>query len=250
MTGVRLYAGGSVGGDEAMELAVAHALVRRASSGEVTEALRIYRPASPVVVFGRRDTRLPGFQAAVQAARSAGFEPLVRAVGGRPVAYTTEALVVDHVKHESLAPEGMETRFREYGSLYAEVLRELGIDARVGAVPGEYCPGAHSVNARGVVKLVGTGQRVVSHGWLFSALLVVGDDELLRPLLTDIYRHLDLPFDAASVGSLSSELPGLDVSTVEHRILTAYNAGAPTPLDAATLQLATDLAADHRPPAV
>src|SRR4051794_20058396 len=155
-----------------MELAVAHALVRRASASELTEALRIYRPAAPVVVFGRRDTRLPGFDAAVLAARAAGFEPLVRAVGGRPVAYTTQALLIDHVKHEPLAADGLETRFQYYGTLYAEILRELGIDARVGAVPGEYCPGAHSVNARGVVKLVGTGQRVVRNAWLFSTLIV------------------------------------------------------------------------------
>ena len=31
----------------------------------------------------------------------------------------------------------------------ASALRGLGVDAHVGAVPGEYCPGDHSVNARG-----------------------------------------------------------------------------------------------------
>lgn len=212
----------------------------------MTEALRVYRPAAPVVVFGRRDTRLPGFAAAVRAARAAGFGPLVRAVGGRPVAYTTEAVVVDHVKHERLAPDGMDTRFKEFGLMYADVLQDLGIDARVGAVPGEYCPGAHSVNARGVVKLVGTGQRVVRNGWLFSALIVVGDDARLRPLLTDVYGHLDLPFDPASLGSLSTEVPGLTVDTVEQKVLQAYGAGSPQPLDDATLELAAELAADHR----
>jgi lipoate-protein ligase A len=232
--------------DQAMELAVAHALVRRASTGELSEALRIYRPSAPVVVFGRRDTRLPGFDAAVRSARAAGFEPLVRAVGGRPVAYTSEALVIDHVKHEPLAPAGLESRFQYFGDLYAEILRDSGIDARVGAVPGEYCPGAHSVNARGVVKLVGTGQRVVRNAWLFSALVVLGSDDLLRPLLTDIYRHLDLPFDDASVGSLSSELPGLDADAFEQRVTTAYGVPEPAPLDDATIELAATLSADHR----
>lgn len=240
-----LVIGGGVD-DAAVELAVGHALVRRVSAGEVNEALRVYRPASPAVVFGRRDTRLPGFGAAALAARAAGFEPLVRAVGGRPVAYTTEALVVDHVKHEQLAPDGLETRFKEYGLLYADVLHALGIDARVGAVPGEYCPGAHSINARGVVKLVGTGQRVVRNGWLFSALVVVGDDARLRSVLTDVYRHLELPFDPASVGSLSTEVPGLTVDTVQRQLLDAYGAPTPTAVDDATLELAVSLAADHR----
>ncbi|WP_329475001.1 lipoate--protein ligase [Kribbella sp. NBC_01484] len=242
---MRIFSGG-VDGDQAVELAFGHALVRRASAGEVEEALRVYRPSGPVVVFGRRDTRLPGFGAAVRAARAAGFEPLVRAVGGRPVAYTDQALVVDHVKHERLAPDGMETRFKQYGSLYADVLQTLGIDARVGAVPGEYCPGAHSVNARGVAKLVGTGQRVVPDGWLFSALVVVGDDGRLQPLLADVYRHLELPFDPASVGSLSTEVPGLTVETVERHLLDAYGATDPQALDDATLELAKSLAADHR----
>ncbi|WP_203589622.1 lipoate--protein ligase family protein [Streptomyces sp. SID13031] len=243
---MRFYSGASAAGDEAMELAIAHAMVRRASSGGVSEALRIYRPAAPVVVFGRRDTRLPGFGAAVRAARSAGFEPVVRAVGGRPVAYTPQALVVDHVKHEPLAPDGLESRFQYFGSLYAGILGDVGVDARVGAVPGEYCPGAHSVNARGVVKLVGTGQRVVRNGWLFSTLIVLGDDDLLRPLLTDIYAQLDLPFDAASVGSLSSEVPGFDADTFEQRVTTAYGVLEQTPIDEATRELATSLVTDHR----
>ncbi|TDD59643.1 lipoate--protein ligase [Kribbella antibiotica] len=245
---MHVYSGSLQQGEESLELAVAHALVRRASDGYLDEALRIYRPAAPVVVFGRRDTRLPGFAAAVQAARDAGFEPLVRAVGGRPVAYTTEALVVDHVRHERLAPDGMEARFIQYGDLYAGVLRDLGIDARVGAVPGEYCPGAHSVNARGVVKLIGTGQRVVRDGWLFSALIVLGDDELLRPLLTEVYRLLELPFDPASVGSIASEAAGRGES-VELRLRAAYAQHAvlePAVLDAATLAVAHELSADHR----
>ncbi|WP_406047085.1 biotin/lipoate A/B protein ligase family protein [Kribbella sp. NBC_00889] len=237
------------GSDEATGLAVAHALVRRASVGEVTEALRVYRPAKPVLVFGRRDTRHSGFRAAVRSARSAGFEPLVRAVGGRPVAYTSASLVVDHVKSEGMASEGLETRFKEFGAMYAEVLRELGIDARVGAVPGEYCPGAHSVNARGLVKLVGTGQRIVRDAWLFSALIVVADDARIQPLLADVYRHLGLPFEVASVGSLSREVPGLDVETVERRILDAYAVKAqlePSALDQATWELALSLVIDHR----
>ncbi|MFK4088133.1 biotin/lipoate A/B protein ligase family protein [Kribbella sp. NPDC020789] len=245
---MQVYTGPLQHGDEALELAVAHALVRRASDGAIAEALRIYRPAAPVVVFGRRDTRLPGFAAAVRTAREAGFEPLVRAVGGRPVAYTTEALVVDHVRHERLAPDGMESRFAHYGDLYAGVLRDLGVDARVGAVPGEYCPGAHSVNARGVVKLIGTGQRVVRSGWLFSALIVLGDDDRLRPLLTDIYRLLELPFDPLSVGSVATEAPGR-ADSVELRLRAAYAQTAvlePAVLDATTLAVAQDLAADHR----
>ena len=234
-------------GEPAMELAVATALVRRASAGEVTEAVRIYRPAEPVLVFGRRDTRHPGFQAAVQAGRDAGFEPLVRAVGGRPVAYTSEALVIDHVRHDLRASEEQQSRFGTFGSLYSDVLRGLGIDARVGEVPGEYCPGPHSINARGAVKLVGTGQRVVRHAWLFSSLTVIGDDDRIRPLLTEVYANLELPLDPATVGSLTTERPDLTATAVEQRLQAGFAPGVtPSTLDQTTLDLAATYAPDHR----
>jgi len=246
---VQLHLGSAGDGDQAVELALAHALVRRASAGEVAEVLRVYRPSSPVAVFGRRDTRLPGFAAAARAAAAYGFEPLVRATGGRAVAYTQEALVVDHVRHESQPTAGHDRRFEQYGGLLAAAFRDLGIDARVGAVPGEYCPGAHSVNARGTVKLVGTAQRVVRDAWLFSSLVVVGDEERLRPVLTEVYGHLGLPFDADSVGSLVAEQPLLTVADVEDALLTAYGTSPwlGEELAPETRERARELVDQHRP---
>jgi len=245
---VRLHRGTAGAGDEALELALAHALVRRASAGEVTEMLRVYRATSPVVVFGRRDTRLPGFARAAAAAQAAGFEPLVRATGGRAVAYTDRAIVVDHVRHEQQPAAGHDARFAEFGALLAGTFRGLGVDARVGAVPGEYCPGAHSVNARGTVKLVGTAQRIVKDAWLFSSLVVAGDDERLRPVLAEVYGHLDIAFDPASVGSLEAEVPGLSVEDVEGAVVAAYGMGSvpPDDLSPETWARAHDLVDQHR----
>ena len=45
-------------------------------------------------------------------------------------------------------PKRTYERFEEVAGLIADALRALGVDARVGEVPGEYCPGAYSVNAR------------------------------------------------------------------------------------------------------
>lgn len=236
--------------DPAVELAVAGALVRRVSRGELPDTLRVYRPSRPVVVFGRRETRLPGWPEAVRRAREAGFEPLIRAVGGRAVAYTSAALVIDAAVHSAGSPVGLEERFQVFGDLYADVLRGLGVDARVGSVPGEYCPGAQSVNARGVVKLVGTAQRLVRDAWLFSALVVVADEQALRPVLAGVYDALDQPLDVASVGSLTGEVATLDIDTVEAAVLAAHEAQdtlEPGRLDPSTLELADAMAADHRP---
>jgi lipoate-protein ligase A len=248
--GVILHVG-PLGGDESTELAVAHALVRRAGDGEVDEVLRIYTPARPAVVFGRRDTRLPGYAAAVDAARRAGFDTAVRAVGGRAVAYTDRAVVVDHVRAEAQTQAAMDQRFEAYGRRFAGLFADLGIDARVGPVPGEYCPGAHSVNARDVVKLVGTAQRVLARAWLFSSLVTVGDEERLRQVLTEVYDCLDLPFDPASVGSVSAEAG--DVAAAEVADLVARRWGVrpedAVAVDAATLERAATLVDDHRVPA-
>jgi lipoate-protein ligase A len=246
---MRLLRGALGDVEPAMELALARALLTEAREGRTEETLRIYRPASPVVVFGRRDTRLPGFPGAVAAARSAGFEPVVRATGGRAVAYTRSALVVDHVRRESGSIGGQDARFDAFGHRFVDLFRGLGVDARLGAVPGEYCPGAHSVNARGTEKLVGTAQRMVPGAWLFSSLVVVGDEELLRPVLDEVYRCLGQDFDVASVGSLQREVAGVDVDDVEAAVLDAWLDGAPAapvPPDGGLLALAGSLVAEHR----
>ena len=246
---MRLLRGALVEGDPALELALARAMVTEARLGRIQESLRIYRPVSPVVVFGRRDTRLPGFPRAVESARAAGFEPAVRATGGRAVAYTGAALVVDHVRHEPGSTGGQDARFAEFGQRFVDLFRGLGIDARLGAVPGEYCPGAHSVNARGVEKLVGTAQRMVPGAWLFSSLIVVGDEDRLRPVLAEVYRCLGQDFDERSVGSLSREVPGLHIDAVEAAVVDACRAGAPvTPaaVDDDLLAMARSLAPQHR----
>jgi octanoyl-[GcvH]:protein N-octanoyltransferase len=236
-------------GDQALEMALAQAMMRRVARGEAGPMLRVYRPTSPAVAFGRRDVRLPGFDDAVAAVRRAGFAACVRAPGGRAVAYTSQALVVDHVSPDPEWPSGLEGRFDDFGDLWTGVLTRLGVDARVGEVPGEYCPGSHSVNARGVVKLVGTAQRMVRGAWLFSAVLVFDGAAVLRPLLREVYAALDVPFDDASVGSLSEEAPGLSLGAVEEAVLTEYDESfglVPADLPEQLVVQARELLSDHR----
>jgi len=200
-----------------------------------------------MLVFGRRDTRLPGFAAAVDAGVQRGFAPAIRATGGRAVAYTEQAVVVDIVRHEPDAVARQEERFTRLGSELVALLQGLGVDARLGDVPGEYCPGAHSVNARGTAKLVGTAQRVVRDAWLFSALIQVDDAEQVAECLDPVYRALEQPFDPRSVGAVADEAPGVDALAVEQAALSAFAAGlSPELVDAETLALARTLLDQHR----
>lgn len=186
------------------------------------ETLRIYRPSAATVAFGRIDTLRPGYADAVAAASAGGFEPVVRAVGGRAVAYDPTCLVLDHLAPEPDRTLSTSRRFDAFGRLHADALHALGVDARVGEVPEEYCPGPFSVNARGLVKLVGTAQRVVRGGWQFSAVVIVDGAARLREVLAPVYASIDMPFAPASVGAVADEVPGVTADDVEDAVLEQY----------------------------
>ena len=237
------------GADEALDTAVAHALLRKAAAGGSGPVVRVYRPRTRIVAFGRRGTLLPGFPRAVQTARAEQFTPVVRAPGGRAVAFTEQALIVDHVSPEADPMVAINGRFPTYADLWASALRMLGVDARVGAVPGEYCPGPYSVNGHGRVKLVGTAQRMIRNAWLFSAVAIVDDTQVLQPLLAKIYDDLGMPFRADSVGSVADEAPGISLHRLEQAVLAAYRERgdlAPAQLDDQLLLTAGTLLNNHR----
>ncbi|MFJ4025827.1 biotin/lipoate A/B protein ligase family protein [Paenarthrobacter sp. NPDC089989] len=211
----------------AEDLDFALELLQRARRGELTPSLRLYRP-EPTVAFGQRDANLPGFKAAEEACRNLGFEPLVRKAGGRAAAYHQGTLVVDHVEPHPDAIVKAKARFSDFGELLAGALRSVGIHAAVGEIPGEYCPGEFSVHGEDPdfpahrIKLIGTAQRVVSGGWLFSSVIVVENSAPIREVLTASYEALGLEWDPATAGAANDLLPHLDVATVEDAVVQAY----------------------------
>ena len=202
-------------------------LLGKAKAGRIGPSLRLYRPV-PTVAFGQRDAHLPGFEAATLACREQGFEPLVRKAGGRAAAYHEGTLVIDHVEPDRDAIAGAKGRFAFFGELLAQALRSAGVQAAVGEIPGEYCPGEFSVHGQQAgnpahqVKLVGTAQRVVSGGWLFSSVIVVENSGPIRRVLTDSYAALGLDWDPRTAGAVNDLVPNLDVAAVEAAVLDAY----------------------------
>ena len=149
---------GGAGADPALDVALPHALLDLLAAGQRQPALRCYRPRA-TVAFGRRDTFLAGFADATAAARRHGFTPVIRGAGGRAAAYDEGCLIFDEV----MPADGtaIRERFADDADRQARGLQSLGVDARVGEVPGEYCPGEFSVNARGRVKLIGAAERII-----------------------------------------------------------------------------------------
>lgn len=193
----------------------------------VAPLLRLYRP-EPTVAFGQRDERLPGFDNAAQVCRDEGFTPLVRRAGGRAAAYHQGSLVIDHIEPDPDPIRHSQRRFTEFGELLREALEIAGVPARLGPIPGEYCPGDHSVHGISReqpdlrIKLIGTAQRVISSGWLFSSSIIVEDGAPIRRVLSGAYAALGIPWDPLTAGAITDLGVQTTVEQIEAAVLEVY----------------------------
>jgi len=185
--------------------AVSETILRRVAAGELPPTVRIHRPAREVA-FGRQDVASPGYEAATEAARAAGFAAVERLAGGRAAVFHEGTIAIARAYSDPQPPKRTYARFEEMADVIATALRGLGTDAGVGEVPGEYCPGAYSVNARGRVKLAGIGQRMIRGGAHLGGVIVASGGEDIAGVLIPVYRALELDWDPSTSGSVAQEL--------------------------------------------
>ena len=234
----------------ALDTAVSRALLRQVARGEEPETLRLYTPAD-VVAFGPQDTRADGYGRATAAARSSGFEAIERLAGGRAAVFHSGTIAFSWTMPDTVPREDVMARFDEAADIMMRALRRLGIDARVGEVIGEYCPGQHSVNARGERKLMGVGQRLIRGAAHVGGVVVVNDGDRIRDVLLPVYDALGVPWRPETVGSVEDELGGADYNAVVQAILDEFGAryalyeGA---ISAETLHAAEGLEREHLAP--
>jgi octanoyl-[GcvH]:protein N-octanoyltransferase len=236
--------------DPALDTAVSRALLERVAAGELPETLRLARPGR-MVAFGKQDAVAPGYQEAARAARESGFEAILRLAGGRAAVFHEHTVELAHALPGEDVRSGVHDRFREAADRIAAALRELGVDARVGEVPGEYCPGGYSVNARGETKLAGVGQRLIRGGAHLGAVVVADGADLVRDALVPVYEALGLDWDPASAGRVADEAPGVGFDQVLDAIRAEYAREyelIDAQLDEETLELGRRLAPEHESP--
>jgi lipoate-protein ligase A len=209
---------GALPGRPALDTAFSRALLESVARRELPETLRLYRP-DDVLAFSLADRRRPGFSRALESARTGGFEPVLRLAGGHAAVFTRGSLAFAWAVASENPGAGIHARFEGVATLVASALRRLGIDARVGPVTGEYCPGSYSVNARGRSKLMGVGQRVIRRGAHVGGVIVVSGSDRVREILEPIYRELELELDPDSVGSVEDEIGHIRGEDVAHALL-------------------------------
>jgi len=236
--------------EPAWDAAVSRALLLRVAGGELPETLRISRPG-PTVAFGKRDVVSDGYGAAVAAARAAGFEATERLAGGRAAVFHEQTLHFGHALQADDPRTDVTRRFEQTAALIARAFARLGVDARVGEIAGEYCPGEHSVNARAATKLMGLGQRVVKDGAYLGGVVVVDGADRVNDALAPVYAALGLDWRPEATGSLVDERPEIAWDDARGAIEAEYAELyelEPDGLDAETLALAERLAPEHRSP--
>ena len=188
-----------------LSTAVSQTILRRVAAGELPPTIRIHRPGRELA-FGRQDLASPGYQAAAEAAGAAGFAAVERLAGGRAAVFHEGTIAIARAYVDPQPPKRTYARFEEMAEVIVAALRGLGVDALVGEVPGEYCPGAYSVNARGATKLAGIGQRMIRGGAHMGSVVVASGGPQIAEVLVPVYEALELEWDPATAGSVSEEL--------------------------------------------
>lgn len=186
--------------------------------GESGESLRLYAP-DRALLFSSLDARLPGYPRALDIARAAGYEPVIRLAGGHAAVFLEQSLAFAWASADADAHLRIKPRFERLTGWFVEALRRLGLDARVGEIPGEYCPGEYSINLAGRIKVFGVGQRVIRGGAHVGGVLTVGQSPGLREILEPIYAALGLEFETETAGSLTDFEPSITVEDVVASLL-------------------------------
>jgi octanoyl-[GcvH]:protein N-octanoyltransferase len=211
----------------ALDTAVSSALLRGVAEGSEEPTLRLWVP-DRIVAFGRQDRARPGYPQAVAAAREEGFTPVERLAGGRAAVFHEGTIAFSWATPEADARITVTDRFERIASIVAAALSRLGVDARIGEVPGEYCPGSWSVNASGKRKLMGVGQRLVKGGAHVGGVIVVTDPELVNRPLIGAYEALGYEWDPGATGAVSDHVE-VGTPEVTTALLEAFAAaGHPT----------------------
>jgi octanoyl-[GcvH]:protein N-octanoyltransferase len=232
--------------DPVLDAAITHALLRQVGAGERPPTARIFRPG-PTMAFGRLDALSDGYPAARAAAVAHGFTPLLRLGGGHAAGYGTGSVLVELIGPVATIADGIAERFAAVTALLTEALGALGIAARVGELPGEYCAGQWSVHAAGI-KLAGTAQRSIKGASLVTAMVIVEGGAPLRAALLDVYAALAIDWRPATAGGAADIVRALTTADVERTLvatLAAHERLTAGALDGTTRALAEQLRHDH-----
>jgi octanoyl-[GcvH]:protein N-octanoyltransferase len=210
-----------------LDTGISHAIVTAVGEGRLPETFRIHTTGR-IVAFGRQDRVTVGYTDAVAAARTAGYLPIERLAGGRAAVFHEDTLAFSWAIPTAEPRQGITERFQVISRLMADAFGDLGLDSRVGQLPGEYCPGAYSVHVGGVSKVMGVGQRIVRGAAHVGGVIVVDGGRRIADVLGPVYRALGLAWEPRTSGDLRDFLPGVSGQAVADAVVDRLATLRPT----------------------
>jgi octanoyl-[GcvH]:protein N-octanoyltransferase len=154
---------------------------------------------------GRLDLRNSRAQDVLALARAAGATPVKRLAGGRAATLDGGCLCLGWAQPHPVLEESS-SRYELIATAIVEALAELGVRGSLAESPGEWCPGAWSVQGP-AGKLAGLAQRVIGGGAWCEALIVIERDDRLTSLARRVHAALGLEWREQAQGELAALLP-------------------------------------------
>lgn len=185
--------------------------------------LRFRRPR-PTAAFSPQDTTHPDYERIKHQARANGFEPIERGTGGRLTMFDEQALAITIISPHVDPHQHTIKRYEIFAGAIVDGLVTLGIAARIGELPNEYCPGKFSINAEGRIKLVGIAQRMNRRCIQMGAIIAVERSEKACASIVEAYDAMGLTFDPATYGAISDFNPLLTYGEVRNALLQSLSA--------------------------
>ena len=167
--------------------------------------MRLWRPLRPALSVGRLDARHPRLAEVLALARAAGVTPIRRLAGGHAATLDSGCLCLGWAQPQPRLDESG-ARYELIAGAIVEALAAVGVAGSLGESPGEWCPGAWSVQGASG-KLAGLAQRVLSRGAWCEALIVVQASPELRALARQVHEVLGLEWSESAQGELARLLP-------------------------------------------
>lgn len=156
-------------------------------------------------------------------ARASGFEPIERGTGGRLTMFDEHALAVTLLVPHSDPQRHTIERYDVFSGIIVRALKDLGVEARVGELQHEYCPGRFSINSDGRIKLVGIAQRMNRQCVQLGAVIAVEYSNRACAAIDEAYRMMGLPFDVATYGAIADIRPELSAAEIRARLVKAIS---------------------------
>jgi lipoate-protein ligase A len=235
-------------GSASLDTAVSRAVLQRVSESELPETLEIARPHR-IVAFGKHDTLTNGFHDAVDIAIEHSFDPTIRIAGGRAVVFHPQTVRFAWTLPVADPVTNMHDRFRTVAARVVATLDSFDVDAAMGELEREYCPGTYSVYVEGTGKVMGSGQRLAKHAAQIAGMIVVRDAATVNKVLVPIYAALGLDMDPAVTGAVA-DVVDVDAEVFAERYVERFTMGREsirTEVDDATMALAHKLQPAHDP---